>query len=258
MTLNVHHFVNERRMSDSLDDDNIDIEAAPAEETSPTENAEEPEPAASESEAPDDAKDAATRSLFTQIQACVSNMMASYCSISAKGSRIIVVAERVIPKGTEVFMPGTEVIQLPRSVAEKIMDNMNSNIKEAGEDVNFATWFLRTFNYATGSTDLVGLPVAGMHALDMASYVRRAPRSAESNVLFKKPRVCVATRDVAVGEEIVALASAEECEYDRARMQLIASERGKYTGKAARKAKLKARKKAAKDAKKKAKKKAAK
>lgn len=243
---------------ESFDDSDASIDAMTTEKhvdetTVPNVGLEEDAAAAAPTQTTDDedakAKEKETAALKRQMQACVRNIAQSYCRLEAKGTRIVVTAQRHIPANTTVMFPGSETVLMPREVTTKLFENLSAAAKEHGEDVNFAGWYMQTYHYScTGGG--VAMPVAGFHALDMASYVRRTTTTSVANAVFKQPRLCVTSRDVPAGTELIALVPESEFKFDQARHASLAQERTARTGKAARRARHRARKKAQKEEKK--------
>lgn len=208
---------------------------------------EDPEP---ESVDPEEERKQKMEMLQRRITTCVKNIAQSYCKIEPKGTRIVVVAQRSIPANTPIVFPGSETSVMARDMVANVFKKLNQAAKEHGEDVDFGAWYMQVYNYSCVG-DGIAVPTAGFHAIDMATYVRRTSNPSAANAAFREPRLCVTSKDVPAGTELVALVSDEEYKIDQLRQATAARDRTLKTGKAARRARHRAKKKAQKEAKRK-------
>lgn len=192
-----------------------------------------------------DADAEAKKEMMQIIQSSVNASLRSYASLAPRGSRICVVAERVVEDGTTLTFPGTHAIPVPTSTLVGMLKKMSES---AGKD--YVQWYTRVFgDLECLEPGVSTMFTCGMHAVEMSTYVKRSDKPGECNVKFTRPRTVVATRTIVEGEELVALTSSSSADGYKARCNLQSQHHRAFGSKARRKAKIKARRKAKRDAK---------
>lgn len=189
-------------------------------------------------------REEASKLAAERLQRAITATMLSRVSLAPRGTRICVVAEREIPFDTRIDFPGAKAQSIPSQHLMNMFTNMRSSLLEqTGEDVDFASWYFRTYGrYEKTEPGMSVMYLTGFHSVDMAQYVKRTDVKTQANCEFADPRVLVALRDVAPGEELVALVSKESADAERARQSLRAEMHRKHGSKQRRRAKIKARK----------------